>query len=188
MKKKVLFGIFFIALLISLTFIVAQENVTDAQIKVDKAYACLESKVTGKCSSLAPQEKIFALLAIGKCQDEVVAASNSGMCWPGGGCTLKDTAQAVLALSKTSVNTQEAEEWLLSQNASPSDVDWYLQIESDKQTKCTITYDGMGYPVVLKEDKTFNTNAGTCLRLSNDDLWFKIATGCYNKEYKISCD
>ncbi len=176
-------------LLISMSFVFAQENVTDtAQIKIDKAYDCLDSKISGRCSTIAPQEKIFSLLATGQCREEVIADSLNAECWPSSGCTLKQTAQAILALSHTTTDTAKAEEWLISQNASPEDVEWYLQIESGEETRCVITYDGIDHPIVLKDDKTLSTSAKPCLSLSSGDWWLKVAPGCYNREFQISCD
>ncbi len=181
-------AVFILLLLISMSFIIAQENETDVQLKIDKAYDCLDSKISGKCSTIAPQEKIFALLATGECKDEVIADSLNGNCWPSSGCTLKQTAQAILALSQTSASTANAETWLMNQNASPEDVEWYLQIESPKETRCVITYDGGDHIIILKEDKTLTTGAKPCLSLSPGDWWLKVAPACYSKEYKISCD
>jgi len=185
MKKSVLF---ILLLLFSMSFVIAQENATDVQAKIDKAYDCLDAKLSGKCSTIAPQEKIFALLATGQCKDEVIADSLNGECWPNSGCNLKQTAQAILALSQTTASTAKAEEWLMSQNASPDDVEWYLQIESSKETRCIITYDGGEHIIILKDDKTLTTGAKPCLSLSSGDWWLKVSPGCYNREYKISCD
>jgi len=187
MKKSVCILLIF-ALLFSMSFAVAQENITSAQAQIDKAYDCLDAKVSGNCGTIAPQERIFALLASGQCRDEVIADSLNGECWPGSKCDLKQTAQAILALSNIASDTTESEEWLMSQNTSPEDVEWYLQIESGKETRCTITYDGTPHIVVLKEDKTLTTGAKPCLSLSSGDWWLKVAPGCYDREFKISCD
>lgn len=187
MKKGVAVLLVF-SLLLSLSFVVAQENITDAQAKIDQAYDCLDAKVSGKCGTIAPQEKIFTLLANGQCKDEVIADSLNGECWPNSGCNIKQTAQAILALSQTTADTEKAEQWLISQNTSPDDVEWYLQIESDKETRCTITYDGLDRIVVLKEDKTLTTGARPCLSLSSGDWWLKVSPGCYDREFKVSCD
>jgi len=79
MKKSVLFTIFII-LLFSISFINAQENATNDTITgdttaIDDAYDCLTGKVSGKCSTLSVEEKIFSLLAIGGGKDELLTDS-----------------------------------------------------------------------------------------------------------------
>ncbi len=191
MKKGVLFAVF-ILLLLSISFIVAQdENITtDTSLtKIDNAYACLKDRVVGKCSSLSLEEKIFSLLAIGECATEVMAESQSvGEYWPKSSPSLKTTAQAILALDKTTIDTTPAENWLLSRTSSPEDVVWYLQIESKEETICTITYRGEDHKVTLYEDKTLSSDAGICLDLTSDEFWLKVAPGCSDEEFEISCD
>ena len=192
MKKRVLF-IVFITLLLSLSFAIAQdENTTDTPDtslnKIDDAYGCLEDKVVGKCDTLSIQDKIFALLAIGECQSEVMADSLSREAWPKSDPKIKTTAQAILALDKTTIDTTTAEAWLLSRTTSPEDVVWYLQIESKEETTCSITYRGSDYKVILGEDKTLSSDAGICLDLTSDEFWLKVAPGCFDEEFEISCD
>ncbi len=192
MKKRVfLFGVLIIFTLILSLMITADLNVSDSsgnQSKVDKAYNCLEAKVKNKCSSLSSEEKIFSLLAIGECKDEVLADSKDNECWPKSSCNLKTTAQAILALDKVNVNTEKAETWLLSQNATPQEIDWYLEIESPEQAKCTITYSGSPYQITIGLDKRINSNAGSCLSLAQENYWLKISSVCYDEEFEISCD
>lgn len=186
--KKCVTVLLLLSLLLSLSFVLAEENITDAKTKIEQAYDCLDSKVSGRCGGLAPEEKIFTLLANGQCKEEVIASSLNGECWPNSGCTLKQTAQAILALGQTAQDTARAEEWLISQNTSPPGVEWYLQIESNKETRCTITYDGLDRIVVLKEDRTLTTGAKPCLSLSPGDWWLRVSPTCSGREFKISCD
>ena len=188
MKKRVLFSILILLFLFSSPFILAQNTTTDADQKILKAYDCLKGKVIGKCSSLSIEEKIFSVLAIGECKNELIADSLNAECWPSSKCKIKTTSQAILALDKTSKGTKGAEDWLLSQNTSPPDVEWYLQIESKEKTTCLIKYDGIDHKVVLKDDKTISTSAGSCLTLSSGDWWLKVSPGCYNREFEVSCD
>ena len=135
MKRSVLI----IILIISLIFIplIIADEVDD---KINNAYSCLEDKVKGNCNSLSYEEKIFSLLAIEECKDEVIADSSNNKCWPKSGCKIKTTAQAVLALDNVGFNLTDATTWLLSQNAIPLGIEWYLEIESTEATTCTITY------------------------------------------------
>jgi hypothetical protein len=190
MKKRGLFSILFISIILMLSFAIsAQSGLEDEQEKVDEAYECLEGKVEGKCSSLSTEEKVFSLLAIDECQAEVMSDSaNDGQCWPSSNCRLKTTAQAVLALDNTGVNTDDAEEWLLSQNITPAELIWYLEIESNEETTCTLSYSESPYTVNIGEDKKISNSAGTCLRLAQDDYWLRVSPSCYDQEFQISCD
>jgi len=184
MEKKglcVFFILFFIA---SISFAVAEDNAT----KIDKAYNCIENKTQGKCLDISLDEKIFTVLALEKCGDELFSASNENKCWPSSACTIKQTAQAVLALDKIGSDTSIAEEWLLSQNSTPDEVTWYLEIESTEATTCSIDYSGSSYNINIGEDKKITGSAGSCLTRAQDDYWLRISSNCFNQEFSITCD
>ena len=178
MKKKALFVIIILSLIFIVPFIFA------AQDKIDNAYSCLQQKIADKtCIQLSTQEKIFSSLALGKCNSELRAEATNEMCWPDSGCNLKTTAQATLALQSSL-----GKDWILSKKAAPSDLTWYLQIEPDSASTCTISYGGNDYAVQIGEDKKIDSAAGTCLALSPSKYWLEISKNCYEKEFKISCD
>jgi len=168
----------------SLPLVIAVDEVNDS-------YACLENKVEGNCDSLSSEEKIFSLLAIGECKEDVLDDSEDNECWPSSGCTIKTTAQAILALDNVNANVEEAKSWLLSQNTIPANIDWYLEIESTEATTCTIVYSDDSYSIEIGADKKINTAAGNCLSLSETpyaDYWLKISPNCYDNEFDVSCD
>ena len=185
-KKRVLFVILILSIFF-LSFIIADE-ITD---KVDKAYTCLQAKVNESCSALSSEEKIFSLLSVGECQNEVIADSLDGNCWPKSGCSVKTTAQAILALDNAGVDTSKSASWLMSQNTTPSGIDWFLEIESTNPATCTITYDSSVYTININADKKINSAAGICLSLSQEpyeNYWLKVSPSCFNKKFDISCD
>ena len=200
MKKGVLvLSIIFLFLIGYVNFVFAvTETDTDStvasgdndQTKIDKAYTCLEDKVTDKCSSLSVEEQIFSVLSIGECESELNSNSKSDECWPKSGCKLKTTAQAVLALDKTGSNTDKAKDWLLKQKGSPSDLLWYLEIEGDGLLKCSVSYDSQKYSIQINEDKKINSGAGSCLSVDSESggYWLKVSSSCYEKEFTVSCD
>ena len=182
MEKKVFF-ILTILLVLSLFFVTA----SDADIK-SKAISCLTSKIDeDECDSFSTEEKIFLLLATGDCKSELQDDSDSDECWPEDDCSIKTTAQAILALKQTGTNTDAAEEWLLDQVVDYSAIDWFLQIESSNSTSCTIEYSDSEYTFTLDEDKTLSKNAGSCLTVYND-YWFEVSSSCYEEEFTISCE
>ncbi len=175
-------------LLLQFSLVSAAENDTE-QTKVDRAYSCLSDKVSGKCSSLSLEEKTFSVLSLNQCKSELLSdSSNSGECWSSSSCTVKDTAQAVLALSKKGTNTDKAQNWLLSQNTTPSEILWYLEIEASEATSCTISYGSSLYTININEEKKIDVDAGPCLVPAPDNYWLRVSSSCYNEEFKVSCD
>ncbi len=190
MKKRGLLGVFLIFLIFaSLSFLHAQ-TITNETEKVDQAYQCLSDLIEEKiCESLSTEEKIFSLLALDECETEVTEDSSGEECWPAGNCQLKMTAQAVLALDNVNQNTDSAQTWLLSQNRTPPELVWYLQIESSEATTCSISYRQQKYDSInIGEDKKISSGAGPCLSLSENGFWLQVSPTCYDEEIKISCN
>lgn len=193
MKKEAVFvlGLFFI--IIASGFVLAEENsslenMTENQ-RVNLAYSCLLDEIEEtNCSRLSLEEQIFSLLSVGECYDEVMDASRLNECWPKEGCTLRMTSLAVLALDNYGEDTDNATDWILSNNATPKDLEWYLEIESKEATTCKINYSNQEYSINIGENKRINTNAGSCLTLSQGGYWLRINPDCYNQEFQISCD
>jgi hypothetical protein len=176
-------------LFLSFQFILAASSTTESD-SVNKAYDCLNKQITDKtCSKMSLDEKIFSSLAVRQCNSELNSVSlNSGQCWPNSGCSIKSTAQAILALHNSGSNTDKAKEWLLSQNATTEDIDWLLQIDSPQSTQCKITYSGNSYMITIDSDKKLNSGAGVCLNLQDNKYWLQISPSCLNKEFDISCN
>jgi hypothetical protein len=189
MKRGIVLGIFLIVLVFNLSFIIALENET---AKKDLAYDCLDKKIQGRCSSMSSEERIFSVLTTGECSNELIADSQNNQCWPKSGCEIKTTAQAILALNEVGMDTSVAQNWLLSKNSTPTDIDWYLEIENTGEISgsysCSITYSGSSYEVIIGANKKIDSSAGSCLTLSQGDYWLKISPSCYQTEFKISCN
>ncbi len=181
MKKKV-FAIFIFLLVFSIFFVSAELN----QTAEEKAYSCISEKVDNKCSTLSTEEKLFSLLTLGKCKTELLSDALNNQCWPKTGCRIKTTAQSILALSKTGSDISKAESWLSNKNMTSSDLDWFLQVESNNATSCKATYSGTSYSFSVDEDKTLSGNAGSCLSIYQG-YWLKISSSCLNKNFDISC-
>jgi len=188
MKKRVLFFVLIFSLMISMSFAFA-EDLTDDE-KISAAYDCLENKINNTCEDLTLDQQIFSLLVLDDCKSEVKAAQDTDFCWPEDKCKTKTTAQAILALNEAGVDTDDSEEWLMSQNKTPTDLTWYLQIESPEATSCEVSYGSSVYTVNIAEDKKIdsNSNLGNCLKLSSSNYWLEIYPSCYSKEFEISCD
>lgn len=186
-KRGVLLGLLFV-----LMFFLIFSKTTSALGNATFAYQCLTDKVHGKCSTLNLEERIFSLLAINECKSEIVLDSANGECWPKSGCNLKTTSQAVLALDKTGFNTQKAIDWILSQKKIPSDVSWFLQIDSPSEVTCNVAFDGGSYEVIINSDKKITSQsiiAGPdCFSKAQDDYWLEISPTCLDKEFEVSCN
>ncbi len=198
MKKSVLLTIVFLSVLICAQFILAASNsstnitvttVTDDNSQVSLAYTCLENKINDKtCDKLSLSEKIFSVMATGKCITELMKDSKDNKCWPKGGCTVKDTAQAMMALKRVGYTTTDVQAWLLTQNKSTIDLQWFLLIDGTESMQCSIKYSDTSYTVTLNSDKTISSGAGSCLSLDYNNYWLTISPECYDEKFEISCD
>src|SRR3989344_5432010 len=66
----------------------------------EEAYSCLEKLIDDKSQEdLSLQEAVFSTLALGKKQKlvDVIKDSEKSNCWPDPACTVKETAQVLLA-------------------------------------------------------------------------------------------
>jgi len=191
MKKGVVFSVLFLLVISTIAITSAQTNSTSETQKVSDAYSCLDEKVSGNCDSLSSEERIFSAIALGQCRSEVRDdAKNDGQCWgsPGSsGCKLKATSQAILALSSGS-STSDAREWLISQNRTPSELTWYLQIETSEPATCSVSYSGTSYNINILEDKTLQGNPGPGLSVSPEGYWLKISPNFFQSDFEVSCN
>ncbi|MGY4884956.1 MAG: hypothetical protein ACP5NZ_05245 [Nanobdellota archaeon] len=185
MKRELIFVLVFI-LFFGLTTSVYAAEIAQAE----EGYSCLESRVsqTG-CSALSFNEKLFTNLAIEECTSELSSESSSNQCWPKSGCTIKSTAQTILALNDE-IDTTTAEKWLLSRTAIPTTMQWYLEIEilEGKSGICTVKYPGSTRQITVNIDKTINGDAGSYLTRSPGNYWLEINRAIYNQDINVSCD
>jgi len=186
-KREALLGILVaVSLILTLSVVVAAED-----DQVAKAYKCLYEKIDNKtCSAMSVEEEIFALLSSGKCKSELLEKSYNEKCWPTTNCNLEKTAKATLALETAGLNTELPKNWLLSKKGISTDLNWYLQLDSNQEISCKAIY---GDPLEehafsINEDKEISEDAGSCFTRANNNYWFAISKNCYDKEFQITCD
>ena len=192
-KRTIILFVFCISifLIMSLSFVSSVDfsNMTESQ-RVDLAYECLDSVIENKtCDDLTTIEKIYSVLSVGECENELTDDARNEECWPKSNCDVKTTAQAILALDKANEDVDEPVEWLLEQKEVPKNLIWYLEIETKNASTCKVTYNKNSYTLNLAEDKKIlPSSMGNCLSVSNNGYWLEINPSCYNLEYQISCD
>ena len=200
MKKAGIWCIVFILLAgLFVTMVFAQTPSSspsdDTSVKIEKGYTCAVQKVSGKCKDLTLDEQIFSLLALSyksdvqdECKNSLIDNSQDSKCWPKGNCNIRETALAVLALKNIGVDTSQAENWLISQNNTPKDLTWYLQVDTKEDSSCKISYGGKDYPLMIRADKTLSQGAGSCLQRAQNNYWLQIAPSCLGNSFTVSCD
>ena len=206
MKKRVSVVIATLALLfiISLSFTLAADNSTNITNSTsgsgfEKSYTCLNNQLSSKdASSLSLDEVSFSLMATAynatqqeKLKAELLDRKDSKDCWPKGGCTIRDTSIALLALNYINYDTSAVKSWLADQTMKPTDLVWYLQIDSDASEKatCKISVDSdTAKTVYVNTDKTLSGSLGSCFTLAYNSFWLEINPNCYNKTIEVICD
>ncbi len=192
MKKiGVYAGVFLVLTLFTASLAAAQDD----SAKIDKAYGCVLDKVKGKCADLTLDEQAFSLLALSyqsdvkdECKKALLEKSEDNKCWPKGGCKIRDTALAVLALQHIGGDSSQAVQWILGKNGTPKDLTWYLQIDAREETACKISYGGKDFTTKINADKTFSQSAGSCLTKAQNNYWLQISLGCLQQTFTVSCD
>ncbi len=160
----------------------------DEDEKIENGFDCLEKEVDD-CSDLTIQEIALTIMATPKdsvfesCVDELESrkASNN---WG----NVRDTALAIIALDHAGENTESAEEWLIKQARTPTELEWYLQEDSEGETECNIQYQTNDYSILIGENKKIDKNAGACLTKAQSSFWLGVSSSCYDEEFKISCN
>ena len=189
MKKT---GALLIILLLSLSITIADNetnNTTSQQptSKIEEGFQCLEEKADD-CSALTTQEVALTILATpDNIFDDCVAELQSRMSENNWG-NVRDTALAILALKHAGKDTQVNEEWILTQEQTPTELIWFLQEDSNEQTECHIGYASNDYTITITENKKIDRNAGTCLIRAQSNFWLQVAPNCYDEEFTIECD
>lgn len=153
----------------------------------DRGYNCLDSKINSKCSTLTLEELSFSVLATGKCKSDLKNLSLNNECWPSSNCQIRETALALLSLKKTGDNVNKISDWLLNKTL-PSQLEWYLEVESNQAASCTINYDTSNIALTIDENRKVTMNSDSCLSLANDNYWLRIANSCLDKNFTVSCD
>lgn len=172
----------------------SQNNQANSNLEgVEKAYQCLNTLISERTESeLSLQEAIFSTLAIGSSSklNSVIESEKGSNCWPKSSCTLKETAQVILANKRASKSTAETEKWLFTQNGTASELSWFIQIDIQNHvsSSCTLTYQGSGKQININEDMTITGNPGACLSISPSGFWLRIRDNCMNEQFRVSCD
>jgi len=195
-KKGAYLIIIVLGIILSLNLVIAQSNSSSGNAdsenaKIDKAYQCIKDKVDKDCSKLTADEQAFALLSVGDyedCKNEFLKNSNNNECWPALSCKLKETSIALLALDNIGGDTNKIKSWLLNQTKLASDLVWYLEVDSDSASACSVKYDSRDNSFNILADKKINSGAGSCLSISENGYWLKISSTCLEKTYTVTCD
>lgn len=182
MKKSIIFSVLILVIFSSLTL--AEDSVDQ------KAVNCLNSKIAGKCSTLTLEQQIFSLLSMShiltiqnECKTALMDSSKDSECWPKASCKIKETSQAILALNHISQNSDKPISWILNRTRTPTEIEWYLEIDTNENAQCTVN--GNGFSII---DKQVSGNFGSCFSAANSNYWLKIDNTCIKNSINISCN
>jgi hypothetical protein len=167
----------------------SEEEVSNA----DKAFECLVSKLGQDCSGAETiQELSFSILASVNvseaCVDKMLEKEKDGVCFGESGCSIKETAWAILALNHVRRDTGAYVDWLLNQSKTSTNVEWFLQEDSEGETECKLTYDNSDYTFIAAENKKLSGNFGPCFSLAQSNYWLKLNGNCLDKEFILRCN
>jgi hypothetical protein len=213
MKKVGVLVLISIILFSSLIF--AAEDITDPleetipttnsnlRVSIDaenlkNAYSCLESEVITNCDSLDVSEIALAILSkpdsevLDECVSALEKKKTSEDCFQSSSnsCDVKSTALAILALNSQNKNAADSEKWLISQNKTSSEIEWFLQIDTDAPSACSIKSLDSTDRLTINENKKleFTDRQGSCLSLARSNYLVRVDPSCYGETFEISCE
>ncbi len=211
MRKEGVIVFFVFSLILLSTFVLAVDNETNSTnttvsgtttttttttqnlSKLEKGFECLEAELKADCSGATTiQELALAVLSspesvADECLARLENSRNSEGCF-GSGCSIRDTALAILALDHAGKDTTLSEEWLIKQNKTATDLIWYLEQDSAQATQCNLDYNSNKYIFNVNENKRIDKSAGPCFSLAQSNFWFQLSQGCYDMDFLLSCD
>lgn len=181
-----------------LPLVSAEENDTE-EFKVNRAYACLQNAINNKTTAaLSLQEALFGILALGnnaravqKLDSENRTVTTNQTCWPKSSCTVKETAQALLASRALGRDTAKIENWLIAKTGITTGLTWFLEIDIENHipATCHVKYPGADKTVTIGSDMRLTGElGGSCLSIIPSGYWLEIAPTCLDRSYNISCD
>lgn len=189
MRKRGILLLFFAVFIFALlSFSSAQTE----QERIRKALSCLDNRVNE--TSLSLEESVFAVLAQvpnNKMNQTIInEKSSSAACWPKTGCTLKETAQVVLAKQKLKQNYSEIVSWLLSQTGPVEQLSWFLQItiSDNGPATCTLNYDDADYKISIGNDMKLTGTPGPCLTIDSTRYKLAVNVQCIDKAFRTMCE
>jgi hypothetical protein len=161
---------------------------------IDKGFACLEANVKDDCSGATNiQEIALIILASPKtsvsqgCYNKL-KTYDKGNCFGSSSCSVFETALGVLAYNQLRLDTTKYRAWLTNQTMISTDIQWFMQQDSNDAANCKVTYDSADYPFSVQTNKKIDVNAGSCLSLANSNYWYSIDANCYDKSFAVVCD
>ncbi|MFW6310716.1 MAG: hypothetical protein ACOC1K_00610 [Nanoarchaeota archaeon] len=187
MKRGIIISIILILLVTS--FVSAANQTVE-----DKAIDCIENKVKDNCNEHSIEKQIYSFLTTGLCKDEIINNSikinDNETCWgENQECDIEMTAKAIYALGKRGETVENGKNWILSQNKTETEMNWFLQIINSEESSCSISYSRDKYNLEIDEEgKITSNNLGDCLNLHTGGWWMKIDSTCHDEKFSISCD
>jgi len=189
-KRVIVISAFSIAIMLFLcNFALAAENVSTDN--VNKAYKCLEDQIKNKTLSL--KEAVFSALALGSkgnIVSRIESDRDANSCWPKGACKMKESAQVALAYNRMGKDSAAIKKWILSKNASATELKWLLEIDITNKAaaSCTIKEGGRTSTIRVLENSRLQGSPGSCFSIDSEGFMLRINNNCLGRQFEISCD
>ncbi len=160
--------------------------------EIDLAYTCFENQLGNNCGDTqSTKQAAFNLLAgaynpgiQAKCK-AALNVNKQTNCWAEtktGSCDIKSTALAILSLDYIGTNVDNEVNWLLSKRMTTTGLTWFLEIDSENKTECTVN----GAKITIEDNKKISGNPPNGLTKAYNNYWLQITN--ININYTISCD
>ena len=170
----------------------------DETAMLDNGYKCLEDKLGDNCADTSnTAQAAFSLLAMSDkssiksdCKSSLQDIESND-CWGEtklSACNLKSTSLAILALNHIGTNTDDNVDWLLSHKKPETELMWFLEVDANNATTCTIEADNSDSETFEIGENKKISGSSSCLIPAEQDYFLRIANSCLEKNFTISCN
>ncbi|MEK6940577.1 MAG: hypothetical protein AABW49_01615 [Nanoarchaeota archaeon] len=170
-----------------------------AETDLNAAYTYLVSKRDNGTYNHNVVDASAASLALGNInfntslEKNYLKSQESSGCWPISACKIKDTAFAIIALSRLGVNVDQGLDYLHDkQSIAPLTGSWLLQIATDDTGTCRVSYEETDASFVEKEVEVVEGVFKTCGNSTFFDINNCLQPGVLNRiaplELDVNCN
>lgn len=188
MGKRGFLLIFLLIFLFATVALSQESELNEESQKVDLAFKCLINRTGNSCQNVNTiQDLSLVILTNADNVESCVSKLEQNLSKGLNSHRVRDVALATLALNNRGKSTNTLKNWLKNRTIVPDNIYWFIQQDSDKETKCTIKYDNLVDEFSVGPTKKITlSKKSSCFEVYKS-YFLKVDPTCYGKTFEFNC-